>query len=215
MSCPRHWTSGHDNPIPSLPAIPESTRSNHNEERNTEPAAPVHSPSAHTRYSHRAVHHRIIAQTPFHVLPRTCRPIPPNYDRFQRLKCHFLQRSSGRLPRFGRSRRDSAQGRCGRPKCLQRGFRWPNCSLNFDGVSHLRKKAQEMPQTRPAMSEVEEVRFGARSLESITENVVIARKSPGEIVMGSFRGEGRGTPEIDYACPLDCGSPIAGARIDA
>src|ERR1035437_1510910 len=153
-------------------------------------------------------------QSSFHVLPTTCRPIPPNFDRFQRLKCHFLQRSSGRLPRFGRSRRDSAQGRCGRPKCLQRGFRWPNCSLNFDGVSHLRKKAQEMPQTRPAMSEVEEVRFGARSLESITENVVIARKSPGEIVMGSFRGEGRGTPEIDYACPLDCGSPIAGARID-
>ena len=92
-------------------------------------------------------------QSSFHVLPTTCRPIPPNFDRFQRLKCHFLQRSSGRLPRFGRSRRDSAQGRCGRPKCLQRGFRWPNCSLNFDGVSHLRKKSQEMPQTRPAMSE--------------------------------------------------------------
>ena len=40
-------------------------------------------------------------QSSFHVLPTTCRPIPPNFDWFQRLKCHFLQRSSGRLPRFG------------------------------------------------------------------------------------------------------------------
>jgi hypothetical protein len=124
------------------------------------------------RANERGVHHRIIAQTSFHVLPATCRPIPPNFDRFQRLKCHFLQRSSGRLP-------DSAVPERLRTRKVS-SSRMPPKGLPLRRIAPLTsmvpityaKKLKNCFKLDPRCPKAEEVRFLGLSPGRITANVL-------------------------------------------
>ena len=211
MSCPILWTNGHENPIPSLPVIRESTRSpqrrgEHGGNR-AGPRAPhalpaiapsitglSRKPRSMSCLERDGPSHRI--STGFRSLNATsCNDLLADYpDSEVQERLRTRQVSSSRMP----------------PEWLH----WPNWSVNFDGANHLRQKAQEMPKTRPAMSES----GGGQVWSAFPQKNHGKRFNCPKIVWRNrcrfFLGWEAGVPEVGYPSPLwVCSSPIAGVRL--